>query len=346
MDNFRRRISGKSKIAEAYPEAQAIIIGSNAGDYGRLRYETDSGDYIAIQNNVIQYFPGDSSLLQLSVDDTYNLRIEAKTTNNTGKCRVIGSVYVTLQNVNYVNSVTVIQVPTGYFSTTSEGIEYVNYNGLRWAWYYSPNNYVVRVGKVVGGGHSNYFSWADPSKSATYHWQLYKWGDGSNNNASGFSYDAHLTKYNSTDGLTTMQPADDPATVNVGSGWRTPTVNEVISGVYTTSRWQAKTYAVGNNYYSDYANVNALLNSDGELLMFGSGGGLGIANTYNNNVISNNYTDGARTYMWCNELSNNNTGYAKALEFYVPTSGYSSYLTMFQSTGLRYQGRAILAVHD
>ena len=51
---------------------------------------------------------------------------------------------------------------------------------------------------------------------------------------------SNLTKYNSTDGLTTLEPSDDAATVNWGGKWKMPTVeqiNELLDTDNCTNEW-------------------------------------------------------------------------------------------------------------
>ena len=62
-------------------------------------------------------------------------------------------------------------------------------------------------------------------------------------NAYDYKYEtflSNLTKYNSTDGLTTLEPSDDAATVNWGGKWRMPTVkqiNELLDTDNCTNEW-------------------------------------------------------------------------------------------------------------
>ena len=71
-------------------------------------------------------------------------------------------------------------------------------------------------------------AWGETEPKETYSWATYQYYDA----ATGL-----LTKYNSSDGLTELQPEDDAATENWGSGWKTPTkeqFEELIS--YTNNQ--------------------------------------------------------------------------------------------------------------
>ena len=60
-----------------------------------------------------------------------------------------------------------------------------------------------------------HFAWGEVEPKEEYLWSTYKWG---NQNAQ--------TKYNATDNKTTLDAEDDAATVNIGSEWSTPTLND------------------------------------------------------------------------------------------------------------------------
>ena len=83
------------------------------------------------------------------------------------------------------------------------------------------------IGATKVGEYGKYFQWGDiigyteeqigsGTGKKYFYWGDYKYGTGSNK----------LTKYNATDGLTTLEPMDDAATFNMGNGWRMPTEAE------------------------------------------------------------------------------------------------------------------------
>lgn len=90
-------------------------------------------------------------------------------------------------------------------------------SGLLWA--------TCNVGATAPEDYGNYFAWGETSTKYVYNWSTYVYGS---------DYD-QLTKYCSnsaygfngfTDNLTTLEPSDDAATVNMGNGARTPTKME------------------------------------------------------------------------------------------------------------------------
>lgn len=109
----------------------------------------------------------------------------------------------------------------------------------------------------------DYFAWGETEPESTdyYNWETYKYG-----------INGRLTKYCSksedghngyTDDLTVLQPEDDAATVNWGTGWRTPTYEEFKElRDNTTSVWTTENGVVGRRVTS----------SNGGSIFFPSGG--------------------------------------------------------------------------
>ena len=79
------------------------------------------------------------------------------------------------------------------------------------------------VGATTPEGYGDYFAWGETKPKRIYNWSTYKYCNGGGD---------QLTKYCSTfkygyhgfsDNLTVLQPKDDAATANWGSGWCIPT---------------------------------------------------------------------------------------------------------------------------
>ena len=74
----------------------------------------------------------------------------------------------------------------------------------------------------VGAFHpthcGDYFAWGETEPKETYSWATYKWCDGTSTN---------MTKYNTEDRKTILEPADDVAQVHWGGKWRMPTKEEI-----------------------------------------------------------------------------------------------------------------------
>lgn len=94
-----------------------------------------------------------------------------------------------------------------------EGQPYVDFglaSGLKWA--------VTNVGANLPEEYGDYFAWGETAPKASYELNTYA----HYNTATGV-----YTKYNDTDGKTTLDPIDDAATQNWGGKWRMPTEAEM-----------------------------------------------------------------------------------------------------------------------
>lgn len=114
--------------------------------------------------------------------------------------------------------------------------EYVEIAGTKWATMNIGANSVTDTGlyfqwgdisgytadQVGSGEGQKYFGWAD-----------YKYGNGTSSPG-----DTGMTKYNATDGLTTLEASDDAARANWGGSWRMPTKDEFVAlGSAVNTAW-------------------------------------------------------------------------------------------------------------
>ena len=84
------------------------------------------------------------------------------------------------------------------------------------------------VGATSPEEYGDYFAWGEVEPKEEYGWSTYKWCDGTGTN---------MTKYNATDGLTTLLSEDDAAHVNWGGGWRMPSEAE-LTELRENCTWQ------------------------------------------------------------------------------------------------------------
>ena len=84
------------------------------------------------------------------------------------------------------------------------------------------------VGATKPEEYGDYFAWGETLPKDEYSWTNYKWCDGT---------DQNITKYNTTDGLTTILPEDDAAHINWGGEWRMPT-GEEMKELYDFCTWE------------------------------------------------------------------------------------------------------------
>ena len=82
------------------------------------------------------------------------------------------------------------------------------------------------VGASSPAAYGDYFAWGETKPKKEYSEYTYKYGSDEHN----------YTKYNSKDGKTTLDAADDAATANWGSSYRMPTKEE-FEELYTCCTW-------------------------------------------------------------------------------------------------------------
>ena len=126
-----------------------------------------------------------------------------------------------------------------YFEDPYKGHEYVEIGGLKWA--------TMNIGASQPSDYGClYFAWGDTQGYTAeqvgygegqkqFIWENYKYGNGTSSPG-----DTGMTKYNKTDGLTTLEAVDDAAVANWGGSWRMPTKAEFKAlGAAVNTEWTA-----------------------------------------------------------------------------------------------------------
>ena len=201
--------------------------------------------------------------------------------------------------------------------------DYVEIGGVKWA---TMN---VGASSITDGGL--YFAWAETSG---YTAAQVGYDEGQKQfSDSDYKYfepsDSHFTKYNSSDGLVTLQLGDDAVIAAWGGNWRTPTISE----------YQALGEAVNSAWTADYqgSGVSGLVLTDktdsSKVLFFPACGFCGDGSVYN--------VDGDSFY-WSSSLYTDNgdeeayTMYFSPDDFYWDGGSYS----------YRYSGLVVRGVLD
>lgn len=104
------------------------------------------------------------------------------------------------------------------------GHEYVDLglpSGTMWA--------TCNIGANSPEEYGDYFAWGETAPKESYNWSTYFDTEDDGNT---------FKKYYISSGLTELQPEDDAATANWGSGWQIPSLEQFIElKNYTTSEW-------------------------------------------------------------------------------------------------------------
>ena len=130
-----------------------------------------------------------------------------------------------------VDSVTFVSTPIHLIN----GHKFVDLglpSGLLWA--------ETNIGAKTAADEGGYFAWGETTTKSNYSWNTYKYGSSASN----------LTKYNSTDGKTVLENADDAAYVNWGDSCRMPTkaeFEEILDSTNCTWTWSCQINSSGNS---------------------------------------------------------------------------------------------------
>ena len=199
------------------------------------------------------------------------------------------------------------------------GHAYVEIGGLKWA--------TMNIGASQPSDYGLYFAWGDTqgytaeqvgSGEGQKYFGLadYKHGNGTDSPG-----DTGMTKYNATDGLTTLEASDDAAVANWGGSWRMP----------TTAEFQALGAAV-NTAWTQFNGVYGILCTDktdsSKTLFFPAAGCC-----FDGSVES----VGNNGYYWSSSLYTDDRQGAYGLSFDSSSAGWDSY-------GYRYFGLSVRPV--
>ena len=152
------------------------------------------------------------------------------------------------------------------------------------------------VGANTPEGYGDYFAWGETQTKSTYNWDTYKYASGHWNkltkycNRSAYGYNCFI------DNLTVLQPSDDAATANWGSGWCMPTRAQCQELYQNTT---LTTWTTQNGVYGWLFTA-----SNGNSLFLPAAG-----YRYNGNL----YYAGSYVFSWSSSLYVGDPGYAWSL---------------------------------
>ncbi len=181
-------------------------------------------------------------------------------------------------------------------------------SGLLWA--------ETNIGAETAADDGNYYAWGETEAKSYYDWSTYKYGTSLSNQ----------TKYNSTDGKTTLDKDDDAAYVNWGDSCRMPTYDDFAELFYSyncTWEWTSKTNSSGSSI--DGYEVTSVKNGNSIFLPASGYRWSGDLNYY-----------GLHGFYWSSTLDSGNSKDAYYLYFY--NGGYG------QSNFVRDDGRSVRPV--
>ena len=178
------------------------------------------------------------------------------------------------------------------------------------------------IGATKPEEYGDYYAWGETQTKNVYNWSIYMYCNGDYNQLTKYCNNSYLGNNGFTDNLTTLEPSDDAATVNWGSGWRTPTKEqweELMEN--TTNKWTTQNGVEGRLFTSKKNSESLFLPAAGyrwvgDLDHVGSGG-----------------------YYWSSSLDTDDPN--DAWYFYFDSDGY------YMNYGYyRFIGRSVRAVRS
>ncbi len=112
----------------------------------------------------------------------------------------------------------------------------------------------MNLGATSPEGYGDYFAWGETLSKNTYNYSTYKWCQGAKNTLIKYCCDP---EYGVVDNLMILESADDAATANWGSSWRTPTIEE-LRELNTLCVWTWTTQNGVNGYKVTGTNGNSI----------------------------------------------------------------------------------------
>ena len=166
----------------------------------------------------------------------------------------------------------------------------------------------TNIGAETAADDGNYYAWGEATTKSSYSWSTYKYG----------TSESDITKYNSTDGKTFLEIADDAACVNWGNSCRMPTqedFSELTNSNNCTWTWTS----MENSSGSSVNGYKVTSKKNGNSIFLPASG----CRYKDNNPT--NY--GSRGYYWSSTLHTSYVYYAYYLYFgrgYRYTDNYGS----------------------
>lgn len=169
---------------------------------------------------------------------SYNLTVEVASNNKSSTTtHSVEMVRERLQQLDITTKyVDATNSPEGKIINGHKFIDLGLPSGLLWA--------ETNIGAETAYDDGNYFAWGETEPKDSYSWSNYLWNTSGSENWS----EINISKYNSTDGLITLESGDDAATANWGSGCRMPTNDEMSELCNTdncTWAWVSRTNSAG-----------------------------------------------------------------------------------------------------
>jgi len=212
------QIMGQIQEFAVYTESATDITESSATLNGYVT-STDGVEFCGFILNMGTY--NDTLMVQPSTNGNFSYQVANLTSSTTYYYQAFAnrSGWVFGQGESFTTELgTSYSQPTGY----AGGYGYVDLglpSGTLWAY--------TNIGANNPEDNGNYYAWGETETKETYDWTTYQYCDGSETTLTKYCYDESYGLDGYTDSLTTLEAADDPASVSWGGNWRMPTQTEM-----------------------------------------------------------------------------------------------------------------------
>ena len=193
-------------------------------------------------------------------------------------------------NISQLDSISFLEGTNEEIKEEHEWVDLGLPSGTLWA--------TCNVGANSPEEYGDYFAWGETEPKTTYDFSTYKYCKGTYNTMTKY---CTSSSYGTVDNKTELKPSDDAATVNWGSGWQMPSLEqfeELINSSYTTTTWTTMNGVYGRKITSK---------SNGNSIFLPAAG-------YRSDT-SLNYAGGDGNY-WSRSLYTSGSIYAYSLNFY------------------------------
>ncbi len=264
----------------------------------------DQNAYVAIQMSPLQH------VLEVTVDDVksnYAL-------NSAGQVWIAVAGGTTI-STNFLDPKT---ATAGHISTIDRsGFVDLGIEGILWA--------DKNLGATNVYDYGNYYAWGEVEPKSDYSWDSYSYGDGSEEDVP--------KKYNPSDGKTTLEPADDAATVT-NPKWKMPTQSD-FAALKSNCHWvwvtDYNSSVSGYVVYKKKSGDSPSYSVDDATHIF-----LPAAGYRDEKNLDEEVTDG---YYWSSSLDTDDPNYGRYLGFYSDDVGPDNWNN-------RYYGQSVRAVRS
>ena len=211
-------------------------------------------------------------------------------------------------NISQLDSISFLEGTNEEIKEEHEWVDLGLPSGTLWA--------TCNVGANSPEEYGDYFAWGETEPKNDYSWSTYKYCKGTTDTMTKY---CTSSKYGTVDNKTELEPSDDAATANWGSGWQMPSLEQFKElSSYTTTSWRTVNGKYGRRLTSR-SNGNSIF--------------LPAAGSRVGTKLSGAGSDGSGTY-WSRSLNTSNSSSAYYL-YLTSSSSDTNYYSRYYGKSVR-----------